>query len=267
MWPTERVSLFRVYLKYINEGLTLSFQIPDTSGKIGIPISLTLLSIAWSPMMRKFQIQSNVDQNNQTRNGERSGREKSVVQGPTMTRKTAQGKAAIVSSLWNLTLTPLVAAVFAKTFHIIELDNVTSGFKAINASNPSFVFFMVLVFASFFAYHFGWLACSLCMQQIGYALPLTLATPIAVLITHVSRFCETNTIPLPCVSTDLDYSLLAGALLWLAQFFATTFYVWKSQGLVMGKALDLLWIPSYSGMCLLLTSCTKQASCLLVQIV
>lgn len=196
---------------------------PDISGQIGIPVSLTLLSIAWSPKTRKLQIQSKAKQ-------------------------SARGKAAIVSSLWNLVLTPLVAVVLAEIYQIVELDKISSGFKAINATNPSFVFFMVHIVASFFGYHFGWLACSLCMQQIGYALPLTLATPIAAIMIHLPCFFQTNTIPLPCISADLVFSLPAGLLLWLAQFLATTYYVWKSQGLVMVKAHDLLWIPSYNGM-------------------
>ena len=210
---------------------------PNTSGQIGIPVSLTLLSIAWSPKTRKLQIQSNANTYDQKGNGVNSD-----------VKKSARGKAAIVSSLWNLVLTPLVAVALAKIYQIVELDNISSGFKAINATHPSFAFFMVHIVASFFGYHFGWLACSLCMQQIGYALPLTLATPVAAIMTHSPWFCHTNTIALPYISADLVFSLPAGVLLWLAQFLATTYYVWKSQGLVMARAHDLLWIPSYNGM-------------------
>ncbi|XP_078360423.1 uncharacterized protein LOC144644771 isoform X1 [Oculina patagonica] len=75
--------------------------------------------------------------------------------------------------------------------------------------------------------------------------------------------CETDAIPLPCNSQDQAYTLLAGALLWLSQFLATTYYVWKSQGRIMAKAHDLLWIPSYNGVCLeqyLLLNRRNQAS-------
>ena len=164
------------------------------------------------------------------------------------TIRTARGKAAIVSSLWKLILTPLVAVMFSMTYKTVTLDNISAGFKAINVSNPSFVYFMLHIFASLFGYHFGLLACLLCMQQIGYALPLTLATPITIIMTHVAGICETNLIPLPCSSEDQVYIFTGGALLWLTQFLATTYYVWKSRGLIMAKAQDLLWIPSYSGM-------------------
>ena len=224
-----------------------------------MPFIFLILSIAWSPKMRKLQIQSqelksNVCDENISRSytsefsSHGSGIESGIVQTHPAKRKSARGKAAIVSSLWKLVLTPLVAITFSNIYHIIELDNISAGFKAINVANPSFVYFMFHVFASLIGYHFGWLACSLCMQQIGYALPLTLATPIAIFMTHVKGVCDTITIPLPCRSEYQAYTLIVGVLLWLAQFLATTYYVWKSQGLIMAKAHDLLWIPSYNGM-------------------
>ena len=182
------------------------------------------------------------------------GTENGVVQSNPVKGHSARGKAAIISSLWKLILTPLVAIAFSAIYNIVELENISAGFKGIKASNPSFVYFMLHIFASFFGYHFGWLACSLCMQQIGYALPLTLATPISIFLTHITWACETSTIPLPCRSEDQAYVLVAGTLLWLGQFLATTYYVWKSQGLIMAKAHDLLWIPSYNGkLCQLLS--------------
>ncbi|XP_068739006.1 uncharacterized protein [Montipora capricornis] len=212
----------------------LLLKTPHLPGRVGIPFALTFLSIAWSPKMRKLQIQNEEHGFAQGRNG---------VSG-------YGGKAAIIASLWSIFLTPLVATFFSKIFNINELHNISAGFKAINTSNPSFVFFILHVAASFFGYHLGWLSCSLCMQRIAYALPLTLATPIAVLIVLVPGFCESNIIVLPCKSDDLNFILPAGSLLWLSQFFATTYYVWKNRGLIMAKAYDLLWIPSYNGVCL-----------------
>ena len=170
-----------------------------------------------------------------------------IEQGPPLTRSTARGKAAIISSLWKLVFTPFIAVTFTKIYNIADLDNISSGFSAITASNPSFVYFMLHIFTSFFGYHFAWLACSLCAQRIGYALPVTLATPILIFMTHVTGICGTDAIPLPCRTQDQAYTLSAGALLWLSQFLAITYYVWKSQGRIMAKAHDLFWIPSYNG--------------------
>ena len=198
--------------------------------------------------MRKLQIKSERETANLNGYGIIRDMEQGAAQDSPLKERNSRGKAAIVSSLWNLLLTPFIAILFAKVYHIIELDDISAGLKAINADNPSFVYFLVHVLTSFFGSHFGWLACSLCMQQIGYALPLTLATPVAVLMLHVPWICEMSTILLPCGSENLVYIIPVGALLCLTQFFMTTYYVWKSHGVIMAKALDLFWIPSYNGM-------------------
>ena len=239
---------------------SLSFKIPDKSAQIGMPIAFILLSIAWSPKLRKHQLKSKPQSSSRSRelkgrasssvsdvSGCNNDTEQYVCQGPSVKQGSALGKAAIVSSLWKLILTPLIAVTCTKVYSIAELDNITVGLRAINVSNPSFVYFMFHVFASFFSYHFGWLACSLCLQRIGYALPLTLTTPIVILMTHVTGICGTDTLPLPCKTEDHAYILSVGTLLWLAQFFSTTYYVWKGDGIIMAKAHDLFWIPDYNG--------------------
>ena len=175
--------------------------------------------------------------------------EQGVTQGSpeNSSKRTARGKAVIVSSLWKIILTPFVAVAFIKLYDIVELDNIFAGLTDINASNPSFVYFMLHVFASFFGYHFGWLACSLCLQRVGYALPLTVATPIVIFMMNVTGICETDALPLPCTSEDQAYILAAGALLWVSQFVSTTYYVWKGKGMILAKTQDLFWIPDYSG--------------------
>lgn len=223
-----------------------------------MPIAFIILSVAWSPKLRKHQIKSKPQSCNRSREGRASSpasefcgynhdTEQRVGQGPPVEQGTARGKAAIVSSLWKLIVTPLIAATFAKVYSIAELDNISVGLRTINISNPSFVYFMLHVLASFFGYHLGWLACSLCLQRIGYALPLTLTTPIVIFMTHFTGICGTDTLPLPCGSEDHAYILSVGTLLWLAQFFATTYYVWKGKGMIMAKAHDLFWIPDYNG--------------------
>ena len=163
-------------------------------------------------------------------------------------RKTSRGKAAIILSLWKLVLTPLVALTFSKIYGIVEFDDLSVALKAVNSSHPSFLYFVLQVLVSYSGYHFGWLACSLCMQQIGYALPLTLATPFILVITHVRGVCDTTIVPLTCNSIDGDtLTLVAGVLLWFAQLLAATCYVWKSQGLITANAHALFWIPSYNG--------------------
>ena len=226
------------------------------SGRIGIPMAFILLSIAWSPKLRKHQIGNKHQSAKKAREATmisgymyNNDTEPGVIQGPPVNTGTTSGKDAIVSSLWKLILTPFIAVVFIKLYNIVELDSIFAGLKDISVSNPSFVYFLLHVFASFFGYHFGWLACSLCLQRVGYALPLTLATPIAIFMIHVTGICDTDTIPLPCTTDDQIYILAAGVLLWVTQFISITYYVWKGEGMIMAKAQDLFWIPDYNGMC------------------
>ena len=225
-------------------------------------MAFILLSIAWLPKLRKHQIGSNHQSAKKAREAtmqssvsEISGymynkdSEQGVIQGPPVNRRTTSGKDAIVSSLWKLILTPFIAVMFIKVYNIVELDSIFAGLKQIRVSNPSFVYFLLHVLTSFFGYHFGWLACSLCMQKVGFALPLTLATPIAIFMIHVTGICETDTIPLPCTTDDQIYILSAGALLWVAQLISITYYVWKGEGKILAKAQNLFWIPDYNGMC------------------
>ena len=223
---------------------------PDVGGQIGIPVAFVLLSIAWSPKFRKLQIHQSKQKEprNYHESIPRSSDSRLEVSKEQPEKiRTARGKAAIILSVWKLILTPLVALTFFKSYRVAELDYITTGLKAITPSNPSFVYFVLHVSASFFGYHLSWLACSLSMQRIGYALPLTLATPILIFMTNVTGICDTDAIPLPCRSQDQAYTLSAGALLWLSQLLAITYYVWKSQGRIMAKAHDLFWIPSYNG--------------------
>ena len=229
----------------------LHVKIPDVGGQIIIPVAFVLLAIVWSPKFRKLQIHQSKKQDpsqyHVTMPRSCDSKEDVAKEKPEKI-KTARGKAAIILSVWKLILTPLVTLTFFKIYRIVELDDITTALKTITPSNPSFVYFILHVSASFFGYHFAWLACSLSMQRIGYALPLTLATPILIFMTHVTGICDTDSIPLPCRTQDQAYTLSAGALLWLSQFLAITYYVWKSQGQIMAKAHDLFWIPSYNGM-------------------
>ena len=166
--------------------------------------------------------------------------------GPPKLTRTAQAKTAVISSLCKLFFIPVMAVAFSSVYGIVKF-NTFDGFKAITMSNPSCLYFIFHIFASFFGYHFGWIACSLRMQEVGLALPLTLATPITVIITQFIGFCETETIPSPCASGDILNSLPAGILLWSAQCLGTTYNLFKSPGKILGKVYDSFWIPCYNG--------------------
>lgn len=100
-------------------------------------------------------------------------------------------------------------------------------------------------------YHLAWLACTMTMQRICFALPLTLSTPSAVILI-VSNRCDNTYISFLKCSQDTPiwlYIALISVALWLGQFFATTYYAWKNQDFIMANEAMLFWIPSYEGEC------------------
>ena len=103
---------------------------------------------------------------------------------------TVHAKVAIISSFCKLFFIPVMAVIFSQIFDIVHLKNISNGFRDITTSNPSFLYFILHIVTSFFGYNFGWLACSLGMHWIGYALPLMLATPISVIAPHLWKICE-----------------------------------------------------------------------------
>ena len=89
------------------------FQIPYAI------IALLVLSIVWSPKLRKLQIETNSQDSSQ------SDDENASEDVANAAKITARGKAAIVISLWKLFLTPFVALVFAKICNIVELGGMS----------------------------------------------------------------------------------------------------------------------------------------------
>eukprot|EP00121_Abeoforma_whisleri_P012610 Awhi_evm2s11641 len=52
----------------------------------------------------------------------------------------------------------------------------TLGFPGLGDESQSLIAGLCVVFGSFIVYHFGWMACSLCFQKIGFAAPLAVSS-------------------------------------------------------------------------------------------
>ena len=105
---------------------------------------------------------------------------------------------------------------------------------------------------SFFdRYHLAWLACTMTMQRLCFALPLTLATPAAVILLVTNRCTKVYVPFLKCSQNNPIwlYIALFSVALWLGQFLATTYYAWKNQDFIMANEAVLFWTPSYEGNC------------------
>lgn len=167
-----------------------------------------------------------------------------------LTKRSAREKAALAMSLVHLIMTPVASIIFCLVFNVAEISDFDKGFELIDPSHPVFYFFLAQIFLTFFGYHAAWLACSMYTQRVAFALPLTLATPLAMIFIQVKDVCNTSFIPLACgpqSGEDLYYLIGTCALLLLGQFLSTGYYVWANKGYIMGKASHLFWLPSYTG--------------------
>jgi len=189
-------------------------------------------------------------------NGTQDSRFSTNVPGNLVTLKhSAREKAALVMSLVQLLTTPVACIVLCLVGKVADLEMFGVGIRQITVSHPVFYYFLVQLFATFLGYHAAWLACSMYAQRLAFALPLTLATPLALVFIEVNQLCNAWLIPLPR-GPDLPMYYLIGitALLLLGQFLSTGYYVWANKGYIMGKASHLFWLPSYTGKSMIPTS-------------
>ena len=158
-----------------------------------VPLALLLLSFAWCPKVSRLQLEprggfrDNVDDDLSlaTENGGPIDQVESNQNNMERHHKTARGKATIITSFLKLTLTPFIAAGFCKWFEVASISKLQKGFDEFNTSHPSFDYFMFQIFTSLFGYLLGWFACGMRLQRCSFALPLTLATPLAMVVVLV----------------------------------------------------------------------------------
>lgn len=253
-----------------------------------IPCSIVLLSIAWSPKMRKLQIDHDLayfrSETSPTNANERkfpknrrtthfrdedeesielesnSGtlsnkkKKKTIkddVNKIVVQTNTSRGKATLLNSLIKLITIPIFVSFFVYLFEGADIEQVYYGFKYLshNHNQQLFWMFIIHILTSFIGYHIAWVGCTITLQRLCFAIPLTLSTPlcIAIVLTKNCDFFHVG----PCHSHEYNDNGLIVALLsvtlWLGQFFATTYYAWISQDFVMAEEVTLFWLPTYDG--------------------
>lgn len=230
-----------------------------------IPLALLSISFAWCPKIFKIAIEPVPDQlppshrpstSESVRVENSSGVPVTLPEGQTIlgvatSSKSARGKAAVITSLWKLILIPFVAALFCHLYETANLKNLQQGFSAFNVNHYAFPYFMVQIFTSFIGYMLGKLACSMCMQFLAFAFPMTLATPITVALALINYDAKYDIFHF----NDRDASTffyVIGVCLLFAQFLSVGYYLFKGQDFIMAKESSLFWMPTYNGMELLL---------------
>lgn len=228
-----------------------------------IPVALVFVSIAWCPKVFKYVMEPATDQQNAAPGLENTASTSTTVElggvpvplppGSTILDaavnvKSARGKAAIINSLWKLTLIPFMCALFAFVYDTANLNKLSQGFKDFTTDNPAFPHFMAQIFTSLIGHLLGILACAMCMQGLAFALPMFFATPISLVLAEIHDTVQ-NILPFDSNDSDttIEYVAGIGFLFWLAQLLSVGYYVFKEPGFIMGKESSLFWMPTYNG--------------------
>lgn len=234
-----------------------------------IPLALLGISFAWCPKIFKIVIEPAVDQappgqdqptNESLVQIELSGVSVTLPRGQTIlgvatSSKSARGKAAVITSLWKLFLIPFVAALFCYVYKTADLTKLSNGFADFNVNHCAFPYFMVQIFTSFIGYMLGILACSMCMQFLAFAFPMTLATPITVVLAVIDHNVHDDVLHFPNSDAKEILLYVIGACFLFAQFLSVGYYLFKGQDFIMAKESSLFWMPTYNGREMYLNLC------------
>lgn len=226
-----------------------------------IPVALLFVSIAWCPKVFKYVMEPATDQpapglentNSMSTTVELGGVSVPLPAGNTILDaavnvKSARGKAAIINSLWKLTLIPFMCALLAHFYETANLNQLPQGFKDFKTHNHAFPHFMAQIFTSLIGHLLGVLACAMCMQRLAFTLPMFFATPISLVLAEIHGTVW-NILPFDSIDSDetIYYVAGIGLLFWLAQLLSVGYYVFKEPGFIMGKESSLFWMPAYNG--------------------
>ena len=78
----------------------------------------------------------------------------------------------------KLLLTPFVTYLISWLYDDVYWSDLGNGFEYLGSEHDQvFAYFLVNIFISFVGYFIGMLACSMAIQKLSFALPITLMTP------------------------------------------------------------------------------------------
>ena len=168
--------------------------------------------------------------------------------------KTARRNATFICEGLKLLFTPFVSYLVSRLLHVVNWSDLKDGFNNLGSNHDTvFAYFLVNIFVSFLGYILGIVTCSMAMQKISFAFPITFITPISFLI---ALGCEKHWWASDWLfeqQPDITERQLIVAICvfvfpFFAQFLSTTYYIWRSQDFIMVKESRLFWVPSYNGM-------------------
>ena len=151
---------------------------------------------------------------------------------------SARWKNGILQNSLKIVLIPSMCILYGHLFHIIEVGRLGAGLHNITPAHINFTSFLCSILCSLGGYLLGWVACTICLQKQCFALPLTLATPLCLLLTMLSDFCVLpgHGGPHGCAQLHLytlEIIIPAALCLVAAQILSTAVFIFQTQTIVM----------------------------------
>eukprot|EP00058_Branchiostoma_floridae_P007244 XP_002592732.1 hypothetical protein BRAFLDRAFT_67172 [Branchiostoma floridae] len=238
-------ALFLHFLGLISIGIGVGIQVylqkipSDSALLLTTPLSLVLLSFAWSPYIQLVQMKKHESsQQSEHQDNHTSGNS-----------QTAHVRATMVKNLFNMLLLVIVLFVVPPYIdHHLDGISASSGFSSLYLRRTEA---MISVLSAFGGYLLGVIACSMCIQLYSFLIPLTLA-PIATVFFAVHMdFCPWFGNDLWCrdgaraVVDNTEY--IPVLLVVMGQIFYSIYnYVTTASG-IHEKEPNMFWFPQHTG--------------------
>lgn len=168
--------------------------------------------------------------------------------------KTARKRATMICEGVKLVTTPIISYLVSWLFNDVGWSNLSDGFKYLGQMHDQvFAYFLTNIFISFVGYLLGIIVCSMALQKISFAFPITLMTPVSFFIAIGCEWLWSHDWLFDQKLPQVNYKQLAVAccvffVAFMGQLLSTTYYIWRSQDFIMAKESQLFWVPSYNGM-------------------
>ena len=202
---------------------------------------MVLMSLAWCPKVRKLQL----DLTSPAR-----GNPSALDDSQRIRIMTGRERITAISSFAKLCLTPCIFGIYTiSPDSKITLKYLSDGFLNLRNSEL-FSSLLTNIICGYMSRMLAKQGCKLGLQKICFALPVTLSTPLTLILVgafdgcKLLRICQCKT---RLRGEEVVETVILAALMWLSQIVSTLPYLLRSQEFIMAKDSMLFWVPSFDG--------------------
>ncbi|CAI8032189.1 Chitin synthase chs-2, partial [Geodia barretti] len=205
---------------------------------IALPLSLVTLGALWSHRFQEFLLQA--PQRNQ-RNPE------TVCERDGAADSSARYKANFLNSFYRIVLYPVLAyGVFRLIHSNKDIDPWAASTLHLLGTGSDLTLFVAHILTSFFGYVFAWTACLMTLRTIGFALPLLLSTPVALLTGLIVPYFEEFSREHFSKFNSLNYAVIGlWFVVYLGQVLGIAYYLCTKNNLILSQDSDMFLNPHY----------------------